>query len=77
MSLYVFQIKIRTGASGSMRITGLPFTSRNVPENQAAVPMMHKLTISDKYVTGYIAGNSTSIDFYKQPKQYSLVSYPN
>jgi hypothetical protein len=58
-----FSDKNTTGASGSMRITGLPFTSRNVTENQAAVPMMHNLTISDKYVTGYISGNSTSIDF--------------
>ena len=46
-----------------MSITGLPFTSRGVAENQAAVPMMHKLTISDKYVTGYISGNTTSIGF--------------
>ena len=46
-----------------MSITGLPFTSKNVTENQAAIPMMHKLTISDKYVTGYVAGNATSINF--------------
>ena len=46
-----------------MSITGLPFTSKNVAENQSSVPMMHKLTISDKYVTGYIIGNATRIDF--------------
>jgi hypothetical protein len=58
-----FSNKNTSGASGSMLINGLPFTSRNVTENQTAVPMMHKLTISEKYVTGYIAGNSTSINF--------------
>ena len=37
--------------------------SKNVDENQSSVPMMHKLTISDKYVTGYIIGNATTIGF--------------
>jgi hypothetical protein len=58
-----FSNKDTSGASGDMSITGLPFTSRGVAENQAAVPMMHKLTISDKYVTGYISGGATSINF--------------
>ena len=58
-----FSNKDTSGASGDMSITGLPFTSRGVAENQAAVPMMHKLTISDKYVSGYISGGTTSIGF--------------
>jgi hypothetical protein len=58
-----FSNKDTSGASGDMSITGLPFTSKNVTENQAAVPMMHNLTISDKYVTGYISGSTTFINF--------------
>ena len=58
-----FSNKNTTGASGSMRITGLPFTTASNTDNQAAIPMMHNLTVSEKYVTGFINGNAAIIDF--------------
>ena len=58
-----FSNKNTTGASGSMRITGLPFTTSSNTDNQAAIPMMHNLTVSEKYVTGFINGNAAIIDF--------------
>ena len=51
------------GASGVMLISGLPYASSNVTEQQTAVPMMHNLTVSEKYVTAYISGNRTIINF--------------
>ena len=52
-----------SGASGTMIITGLPYASANTVEQQAATPMMHNLTVSEKYVTAYISGNRTTINF--------------
>ena len=58
-----FTNKNTSGASGDMQISGLPYASSDVTEENAAVPMMHSLTVSEKYVTGYISGNRTIIDF--------------
>jgi hypothetical protein len=60
-----FTNKNTTGASGGMSITGLPFTSSSAAgaSNNASVPMLHNLTISDKYVTGYVDASSTVVNF--------------
>jgi hypothetical protein len=52
-----------TGATGNMRITGMPFNSASVTENQSAVPMMHGLDIPGKYVTAFIPSNTDTISF--------------
>lgn len=52
-----------SGGSGSMFITGLPFTSAATPEQQSAVPMMYGLNNSGQYTTAYIGQSQTRIDF--------------
>ena len=59
-----FSNKNTTGASGNLMITGLPFSCSAVgAENQAAVPMVHNLLVTEKYMTGYISNGSTTIHF--------------
>jgi hypothetical protein len=59
-----FSNKNTTGASGNLMITGLPFSCSAVgAENQAAVPMVHNLPVTEKYMTGYISNGSTTIHF--------------
>jgi len=52
-----------SGGSGDMYISGLPFTSANVTENNSSAPMMYGLSVPALYVTGYIGGNVTNINF--------------
>jgi hypothetical protein len=52
-----------SGASGSMLVTGLPFSSKPVTENQSAVPMTYGLSIPNKYVTAFISGGASNISF--------------
>jgi len=59
-----FSNKNTTGASGNLMITGLPFSCSAVgSENQAAVPMVHNLPVTEKYMTGFISNGSTTIFF--------------
>ena len=59
-----FSNKNTTGASGALTITGLPFSCSAVgSENQSAVPMVHNLPVTEKYMTGYIPNGSTTIEF--------------
>jgi hypothetical protein len=55
-----------TGASGDMKITGLPFAARAVTENQSPVPMTYGLSIPNKYISGYIGSGDTQI-FFQSP----------
>ena len=59
-----FSNKNTTGASGNLLITGLPFSCTAVgAENQASVPMVHNIPVTDKYITGYIANGDNRIQF--------------
>jgi hypothetical protein len=52
------------GGSGAVSIAGLPFTRRNInqPDSDHTVIQTYGATISGKYLTGTIGGNTSSIN---------------
>jgi hypothetical protein len=52
-----------SGGSGTMFISGLPFTSAATTEQQSAIPMMYGLNVSGAYISAYIGQSQTRIDF--------------
>jgi hypothetical protein len=59
----LFSSRNTTGATGKMRITGLPYTSQAGTANTGS-PLMFGFNVTNKTAVALIGGNATEIGFY-------------